>query len=69
MAEHVLVLGGGLAGVACAQKLGDEGVDVTLVDPTITTSSSRCSIRWQARIFLPRTSRDRIGRSLLPTRR
>jgi NADH:ubiquinone reductase (H+-translocating) len=32
MAEHVLVLGGGLAGVACAQKLGDEGVDVTLVD-------------------------------------
>ena len=27
-----LVLGGGLAGVACAQKLGDEGIDVTLVD-------------------------------------
>jgi NADH dehydrogenase len=25
-------LGGGLAGVACAHKLGDEGVDVTLVD-------------------------------------
>jgi NADH:ubiquinone reductase (H+-translocating) len=32
MDAHVLVLGGGLAGVACAQKLGDEGVDVTLVD-------------------------------------
>jgi NADH:quinone reductase (non-electrogenic) len=32
MAERVLVLGGGLAGVACAHKLGDEGVDVTLVD-------------------------------------
>ena len=31
-ADRVLVLGGGLAGVACAQKLGDEGVDVTLVD-------------------------------------
>ena len=30
--DPVLVLGGGLAGVACAQKLGDEGVDVTLVD-------------------------------------
>ncbi len=28
----VLVLGGGLAGVACAHKLGDEGVDVVLVD-------------------------------------
>ena len=32
MAEHVLVLGGGLAGVAAALRLGDEGVDVTLVD-------------------------------------
>ena len=28
----VLILVGGLAGVACAHKLGDEGVDVTLVD-------------------------------------
>ncbi len=32
MADSVLVLGGGLAGVACAHTLGDEGVDVTLVD-------------------------------------
>src|SRR5664279_3572340 len=32
MSDRVLVLGGGLAGVACAQKLGDEGVEVTLVD-------------------------------------
>jgi NADH dehydrogenase len=32
MAERVLVLGGGLAGVACAHTLGDEGIDVTLVD-------------------------------------
>jgi len=32
MADPVLVLGGGLAGVACAQKLGDEGIDVVLVD-------------------------------------
>ena len=31
-ADRVLVLGGGLAGVACAQKLGDEGIDVMLVD-------------------------------------
>jgi len=30
--DRVLVLGGGLAGVTCAQKLGDEGVAVTLVD-------------------------------------
>jgi NADH dehydrogenase len=29
---HVLVVGGGLAGVACAHRLGDEGVRVTLVD-------------------------------------
>ncbi len=32
MAEHVLVLGGGLAGVAAALRLADEDVDVTLVD-------------------------------------
>ena len=32
MPERVLVLGGGLAGVACAQELGEAGVDVTLVD-------------------------------------
>lgn len=31
-APHVVVLGGGLAGVACAHHLGDEGVRVTLVD-------------------------------------
>ncbi|MET9310951.1 NAD(P)/FAD-dependent oxidoreductase [Kribbella sp. NPDC003505] len=29
---HVVVLGGGLGGVACAHRLGDEGVRVTLVD-------------------------------------
>src|SRR5688500_4238081 len=32
MSDHVLVLGGGLAGVACARHLGDEGIRVTLVD-------------------------------------
>ena len=32
MAERVLVLGGGLAGVACARRLGDAGIEVTLVD-------------------------------------
>jgi NADH:ubiquinone reductase (H+-translocating) len=32
MTDRVLVLGGGLAGVAAALRLGDEGVDVTLVD-------------------------------------
>jgi NADH dehydrogenase len=30
--DTVAILGGGLAGVACAHKLGDEGVDVMLVD-------------------------------------
>ena len=32
MSERVMVLGGGLAGVACARELGDAGVEVTLVD-------------------------------------
>ena len=32
MGERVLVLGGGLAGVACARELGDAGMEVTLVD-------------------------------------
>jgi NADH dehydrogenase len=32
MAQSVLILGGGLAGVACAHRLGDEGLPVTLVD-------------------------------------
>jgi NADH dehydrogenase len=32
VADNILVLGGGLAGVACAHKLGDEGVAVTLID-------------------------------------
>jgi NADH dehydrogenase len=34
MTDEVLVLGGGLAGVACAQELGRAGVPVTLVDRT-----------------------------------
>ncbi len=32
MGDPVLMLGGGLAGVACARQLGAEGVEVTLVD-------------------------------------
>jgi NADH dehydrogenase len=32
VADNVLILGGGLAGVASAHRLGDEGVAVTLVD-------------------------------------
>ncbi|MFL6168189.1 MAG: NAD(P)/FAD-dependent oxidoreductase, partial [Ornithinibacter sp.] len=32
MTETVLVIGGGLAGVACARHLGSRGIDVTLVD-------------------------------------
>ena len=31
-APHVVILGGGLAGVGCAHRLGDEGLPVTLVD-------------------------------------
>ncbi len=32
MGDRILVLGGGLAGVACARELGGHGADVTLVD-------------------------------------
>lgn len=32
MTSDVVILGGGLAGVACAQRLGEEGLSVTLVD-------------------------------------
>jgi NADH dehydrogenase len=32
MSDRVLVLGGGLAGVACALELADDGVELTLVD-------------------------------------
>lgn len=32
MADRILILGGGMAGVTCAQTLADELVDVTLVD-------------------------------------
>jgi len=32
MGSRILVLGGGLAGVACALELADEGVETTLVD-------------------------------------
>ena len=31
-ATHVVVVGGGFAGVACAKHLGDAGVSVTLID-------------------------------------
>src|SRR3954465_7801946 len=32
MSDDIVILGGGLAGVACAHRLGDEGVAVTLID-------------------------------------
>lgn len=32
MSDRVLVLGGGLAGVACALEVADDGVELTLVD-------------------------------------
>ena len=42
MADRVLILGGGLAGVACAQKLGDEGIDVesVLIDDDVAVQDS-----------------------------
>ena len=32
MGDRILVVGGGLAGVACARELGEHGADVTLID-------------------------------------
>jgi flavin-dependent dehydrogenase len=62
MVDRVLVLGGGLAGVACAQKLGDEGIDVVLVDRNdYHQFQPLCSIRWPVRSSPPRTSPGRIG--------
>jgi NADH:ubiquinone reductase (H+-translocating) len=45
MAERILILGGGLAGVACGRQLADDGVQVTLVDRNDYHQSSRCSTR------------------------
>jgi NADH dehydrogenase FAD-containing subunit len=69
MADSVLILGGGLAGVACAHKLGDEGVDVTLVDRNNYHQFQPCCTRWQARSCPRRISPGRIGRSSRTTQR
>ena len=45
MSERVLVLGGGLAGVACALELGDAGVAVTLVDRNDSPTGGCCGGR------------------------
>src|SRR4051794_20323156 len=41
----VLVIGGGFAGVACAQELAKHDVDVACSTRTTTTSSSHCCTR------------------------
>jgi glycine/D-amino acid oxidase-like deaminating enzyme len=39
--EHVVVVGNGVAGFACARGLHDAGVDVTLVGPASRTTGRR----------------------------
>jgi NADH dehydrogenase FAD-containing subunit len=63
MAQSVLILGGGLAGVACAHKLGDEGMPVTLVDRNDYHQFQPLLYRSQVRNCLPRILPGRIGRS------
>ena len=59
----MLILGGGLAGVACAHKLGDEGVPVTLVDRNDYHQFQPLLYQVATSQLLPRTSPGRIGRS------
>ena len=68
-AEQVLILGGGLAGVACAQKLADEGVDVTLVDRNDYHQFQPLLYQVASSQLPRRTSRGRIGRSSWTIRR
>ena len=64
----VVVLGGGLAGVACAHTLGRRGRRAWCWSTaTTTTSSSRCSTRWPPRSCPRRTSPARTGRSSATT--
>ena len=44
---HVVVVGGGFAGLGCAQELAKHPhhARVTLIDRTTTISSCRCSIK------------------------
>ena len=46
--KHVVIVGGGFAGVACARRLASHAdVHITLITRTITSSSSHCFTRWQ----------------------
>ena len=67
--RHVVVVGGGFAGVGCAQRLAEAGRRAAsrCSTATTTTSSSRCSTRWR-----PASSRRRhrlLAAQAVPRRR
>ena len=43
--RHIVIVGGGFGGLACARALAGAGVHVTLIDKVTTISSSRCCTR------------------------
>jgi len=59
--KHVVIVGGGFAGIACAQQLArNSEVHVTLVHHT-TISFNRSSIRLLRRNWPPKTLASRWG--------
>ena len=58
MSDPVLVVGGGLAGVACAKHLGDEGIPVTLVAETLGLLWAVGLAARGPRLAMPTGSRD-----------
>ena len=66
---HVVIVGGGFAGVGCARRLAEhDDVRVTLSTATTTTSSSRCSTRWRRRSSRRATSPTRCASCSATTR-
>ena len=45
--RRVVVIGGGFGGLTVGRELRRANAEVTLVDRTTTTCSSRCSTRWR----------------------
>jgi len=59
--KHVLILGGGVIGVACAHYLLEEGLEVTVVDQK---NHCRGLLSWELWIRLPKScaATDGTGR-------
>ena len=65
---HVVIVGGGFAGVGCAKRLArHDDVRVTLVDRNNYHQFSRCSTRWRRPSWRRATSRSRCASSSATT--